>query len=85
MPRLETGGKDVFSYNDGFFSWWKMQVHHIEDFPYAGMDFRNDEELALPERVQWDASGKTSQRINLFVMCFGILNVFKMFCLYKGI
>ena len=52
MPRLETSGKDVFSYNDGFFSWWKMQVHHIEDFPYAGMDFRNDEELALPERVQ---------------------------------
>ena len=58
MPRTETGGRDVFSYDTGFFAWWQMQVLVIEDFPYAGMDFRGDENLALPEGMQWDVSGK---------------------------
>jgi hypothetical protein len=77
MPRLETGGRDVFAYNDGFFAWWEMQVPVIEDFPYAGMDFRNDVSLALPEGAQWDASGILSPILNLFVTilkCFS--NVF---------
>ena len=68
MPCLEMGGKDVFSYNDGFFAWWEMQVPFIEDFPYAGMDFRNDTDLALPEGAQWDASGKISPMLDLFVV-----------------
>ena len=58
MPRTETGGRDVFSYDTGFFAWWRMQIPVIDDFPYAGMDFRGDENLALPEGMQWDASGK---------------------------
>ena len=49
----------------------------IEDFPYAGMDFRNDVSLALPEGAQWDALGTLSPILNLFVIilkCFS--NVF---------
>ena len=45
-----------------------MQVPQIEYFPYTGMDFRNDTDLGLPARMQWDASGNTSQRINPFVI-----------------
>ena len=77
MPRLETSGRDVFAYNDGFFTWWEMQVPVIEDFPYVGMDFRNDDSLALPEGAQWDASSKLSPILNLFVImlkCFS--NIF---------
>ena len=69
MPRLETGGRDVFSYDAGFFAWWDMQVPVIEDFPYVGMDFRNDDSLVLPEGAQWDALGKYSLILNLFVVC----------------
>ena len=46
-----------------------MQVPVIEDFPYAGMDFRNDDNLVLPEGAQWDASGKHSPILNLSVVC----------------
>ncbi len=77
MPHLETGGRDIFAYNDGFFTWWEMQVPVIEDFPYAGMDFRNDDSLALPEGAQWDTSGKLSPILNVFVImlkCFS--NIF---------
>ena len=34
-----------------------MQFPYIEDYPYVGMDLRNDEDLALPFRAQWDAIG----------------------------
>ena len=44
-----------------------MQVPHIEEFLYVGMDFWNNIDLALPTRMQWDALGNTSQRINPFV------------------
>ena len=76
MPHLETGGRDVFAYNDGFFAWWEMQVPVIQDFPYVGMDFRNDEDLALPEGAQWDASGKFSPILNLSIICENAFSIF---------
>ena len=36
-----------------------MQVPYIENYPYAGMDFRNDQDLELPFGVRWDATGIT--------------------------
>jgi hypothetical protein len=54
MPRLKTGGLAILSYDEGFFSWWRMQIPWIEDHPYEGMDFRNDLDLVLLEGVQRD-------------------------------
>ena len=34
------------------------QVFSIQDFPYAGIDFRGDPDMALPPGEQWDESGK---------------------------
>ena len=62
MPRLETGGANVLSYNEGFFSWWITKVPYMEDYPYTGMYFRNDQDLALPFRAQWDATGITLKK-----------------------
>lgn len=59
MSRLETSGANALSYDEGFFSWWRMQVPYIEDYPYARMVFRNDEDLALPFGARWDATGIT--------------------------
>ena len=48
MPRIEIGGANILSYDEGFFSWWRMQVPYIEYYPYVGMDFKNDQDLELP-------------------------------------
>ena len=63
MPRLETGAANVLSYDEGFLSWWRMQVPYIEDYPYVGMDFRNDQYLALPFGAQWDATSITREKM----------------------
>lgn len=48
MPRLEIGGANVLSYDEGIFSWCRMKFPYIEYYPYVGMDFINGQDLALP-------------------------------------
>jgi hypothetical protein len=50
----------------------------IEDYAYAGLDFRGDLDLALPEDAQWGDIGKKYTHFYLFrCFCiFIILNVF---------
>ena len=49
----------------------------VDDYGYAGIDFRNDPDLVLPKGEDWDASlGKKhgiSFSIVMFFECFMIL------------
>jgi hypothetical protein len=46
------------------------QVFSIQDFPYAGMDYRGDPDMALPPGEQWDESGKIIFNIFYFNFFF---------------
>jgi hypothetical protein len=55
----------------------------IEDYAYAGLDFRGDPDLILPEDTQWGDIGKKVTNFSSFKMFlyFIILNVF-WFCTF---
>lgn len=61
MKRL--GGIEVSltTWDDEFFQWWGEHVILVEDYPYDGMDFREDLDLILPPRATWGAIGKIAQ------------------------
>ena len=53
------GGDSVHSvYDDDFYTWWERQLPALEQFPYAGMDFRGDLDLVLPPGGAWGELGK---------------------------
>ena len=49
---------EVARFKPEYFQWLENQVFSIQDFPYAGVDFRGDPDMALPPGEQWDDSGK---------------------------
>jgi len=48
----------VIKYDDVFFQWLRNQLIMVEDYAYAGTDFRGDPDLALPMGSQWGDIGK---------------------------
>ena len=58
MARHAAEGVEVVPFPSTYFCWLEHQIFVIEDFPYAGIDFRGDREMALPAGEQWDESGK---------------------------
>ena len=54
----EGGGGSVQSvYDVDFYFWWERQLPALEQFPYAGLDFRGDTDLVLPPGGAWGESG----------------------------
>jgi hypothetical protein len=53
-PRLGTDSE--FKFIGDLFAWLGCQLIMIEDFPYAGVDFRGSMDLVLPDGVDWNAS-----------------------------
>ena len=52
------GGGSVQSvYDDEFYLWWEQHLPALEQFPYARLDFRGDNDLALPPGGAWGATG----------------------------
>ena len=47
----------------------------IDDYPYVRMDLRIDGDLVLPQGVQWDATGKLSEKCDLVIFLFRFLNL----------
>ena len=45
------GGPQLMTFDATLFEWWESQILMIKGFPYAGMDFRGDEDLILPTRA----------------------------------
>ena len=72
MPR-GGGGRSV-SWGLCFREWLESQVIFVEDWPYAGIDFRGDPDMPLPAGEQWDDEGMT---LDLFH--FHLYDVFVFF------
>jgi hypothetical protein len=52
------GGIPVVTYGPTFFQWLRDRLITIEDYAYAGADFRGDPELGLPKGSHWGEIGK---------------------------
>ena len=51
------GGRVKVKYDAGFFHWLEDQFLMIEDYAYAGTEFRGDPDLPLPSDSQWGDIG----------------------------
>lgn len=51
-------GSKVVRFPPEYFHLLENQVFSIQDFPYAGMDYCGDPDMALPPGEKWDDSGK---------------------------
>ena len=60
MHRLG-GGRVSNPYPADLFSWWRRQVVSINDYPYAGIDFRGDPDMPLPPGSAYDDIGNKSK------------------------
>jgi len=50
-------GQSQISFSATFFRWFDRQEMFYSEYPYAGMDFRGDPDLALPAGERWGALG----------------------------
>lgn len=50
-------GQSHISFSDTFFGWFDRQEMFFSEYPYVGMDFRGDPDLALSADEQWGALG----------------------------
>jgi len=57
MRRLG-GGRVLTPYNDESFFWWRRHVISIDDYPYAGIDYRGDLDVPFPPGSTYDDIGK---------------------------
>ena len=53
----------------------------VDDYAYAGLDFRGDPDLALPEDAQWGDLGKKNTNF-LFLNVFEFLSYLNVFFIY---
>ena len=60
MHRLG-GGRVSNPYPVDFFPWWQRQIVAIDDYPYAGIDFRGDPDIPLPPGAAYGDIGNESQ------------------------
>ena len=58
MKRLGGGEVPRNAFDNDFFTWWDQQIITVDDYPYVGLDFRGDLDLALPPNVAWGEIGK---------------------------
>ena len=58
MAHHSIEGAEIVRFPPSYFCWLDRQIFVIEDFTYAGIDFRGDREMTLPAGEQWDESGK---------------------------
>jgi hypothetical protein len=56
--KRQGGGRVSTPYNDVFFLWWWRQIISMDDYPYAGINFRGDPDMSLPPRASYGAIGK---------------------------
>ena len=64
MARHPDEGTEVVRFRPEYFHWLENHVFSIQDFPYAGVDFRGDPDMILPPGEQWDDTGTS------FFTCF---------------
>ena len=64
MRRLG-GGRVANPYPIDLFPWWWRQIIAIDDYPYAGIDFRGDPDMPLPPGATYGDIGNESQTLFL--------------------
>ena len=75
MHRL-AGGRVDNPYLVDFFPWWWRKIIAIDDYPYAGIDFRGDSDMPLPLGATYHDIGNESQthfkffELLIFFLCF---------------
>jgi hypothetical protein len=69
------GGRLPTPYNDDFFFWWRRQVIALEDYPYAGIEFRGDLNMPLPPGSAYGDTGMQN--------FFEYFKFFLYFCISK--
>ena len=75
MHRLGEGRVDN-PYLIDLFPWWRRQIVTIDDYPYAGIDFRGDLDMPLPPGAAYGDIGKESQT---HFLSFELFNFFCVF------
>ena len=50
------GNDHVYSYFPTFFSWVRCQFFMLDDYAYAGTNFRNDFDFYFLHGLHWDAN-----------------------------
>ena len=60
MRRLG-GGRVSNPYLADFFPWWQRQIVAIDDYPYAGIDFRGDPDMPQPLGSTYGYIGNVSR------------------------
>ena len=51
-------GRGKVKFGAPFFRWLSDQILMVEDYAYAGTDFKGDPDLPLPPSKQWGDMGK---------------------------
>ena len=68
------GGRAKVKFEAPFFCWVCDQILMIEDYAYAGSDFRGDIDLPLPPGAQWrDIGKKRNPKMLIMFLYFYIL------------
>ena len=60
-------GQSQISFSATFFGWFERQEMYFSEYPYAGMDFRDDPDMALPAGERWGALGNIFDHFTVFV------------------
>jgi hypothetical protein len=66
VMRRQGGGRVSTPYHDDFFLWWRRQVIALDDYPYAGINFRGDPDMLLPLGVTYSDIGNKFLNISFF-------------------
>ena len=69
--------REKVKFGDPFFQWLSDQILMVEDYAYAGTDFRGDPDLQLPPDEQWgDMGKKQNPKIAICVFCLLMFFIF---------
>ena len=64
-------------FGDPFFRWLRDQLLMVEDYAYAGIDFKGDPDLPLPPGAEWgDIGKKQNPKMAIVFLCFNVLYFF---------
>jgi hypothetical protein len=78
------GGGPPCHYHEDFFDWWTQVTFCINEYCYAGMDYRGDPDLPLPVDAQWGDIGMSSYFLffNIYDFFYGVKST-NMFVLFE--
>jgi hypothetical protein len=70
VMKWQGGGRVVTPYNDDFFFWWQRQIIALDDYPYAGINFRGNPDMPLSPGSSYDTIGKSFYIFHFFVFLY---------------